>query len=398
MAQVSYNLKQDAQAAEQTRTVVANFPDSPEAYDALDLAEVVFDRAPGMDYRAYFQALSAAEPRTKSSGEALFRLGRRLFEKKEYPGAIEKLKSFCVEYISHASVKDAQFYLGEAYFQTGDMESAAAVFERFAANYADAKEHPLALFRLGNAHYNEKQYEPAAKAYAKLAELYPDNEYIKPALFNLALCYKNTGATDLAEETYHKYYELSGRSEEALSALWEIFNIQKTRGDLAGSLKTLNGIYGESEGKEDALEALYQMGEISFENNQPDEARDHWERLAMQKPGNSPWRLQGLVKLGEMYEGERNYPEAARTYEDIARNAATPEVAASAAERAKTLMRMTHQEKAAPAADEPAKAAPTDEAPPSRPGSSWEEKPGPAKAKPAAPRKRLKSVKKASGT
>ncbi|MFA6433345.1 MAG: tetratricopeptide repeat protein [Elusimicrobiales bacterium] len=371
VAQVYYNLKQDAQAVEQARTVVADFPDAPEAYDAFDLAEVVFDRAPAMDFKAYFLGLSALGPGTKSSGEALFRLGRRLFEKKDYPGAVEYLKKFCVEYIDHSSVKDAQFYLGEAYFQTGDMENAAGVFERFAANYPEAKEHPLALFRLGNAYYNGKKYEPAAKAYSKLAELYPDNEYIKPALFNLALCYKNTGATDLAEETYRRYYELSGKSEEALSALWEIFNIQKIRGDLAGSLKTLSGIYGEAEGKEDALEALYQMGEISLENKQADEARDYWERLSLQKPSNSAWRLQGLVKLGEIYEGEKNYPEAARIYEDISKNAAAPEVAKAAAERAKALIRMTYPEKSGPAKKE------------EKPSAAAEEKP-------AAPEKALK--------
>jgi TolA-binding protein len=352
VAQVYYNLKQDDRALEQTKTVVASFPDSSEAYDAMDLAEVVFDRNPAMDFTAYFLGFAGSGRQTKSSGEALFRLGRRLFEKKEYKAAVEYLKKFAVEYIDHPSVKDAQFYLGEAYFQTGDMENSAGVFERFAVNYPEAKEHPLALFRLGNAYYNEKKYEPAAAAYSKLAELYPDNEYIKPTLFNLALCYKNTGATDLAEETYHKYYELSAKSEEALSALWEIFNIQKVRGNLAGSLKTLTEIYGESDGKEDALEALYQMGDVSFENRQPDEARDYWERLALQKPPNSPWRLQGLVKLGEIYEVEKNYAEAARVYEDISRNAATPDVAKAAADRAKALARMTSEKGASSSGEE----------------------------------------------
>ncbi|HBB66831.1 MAG: hypothetical protein A2X28_00030 [Elusimicrobia bacterium GWA2_56_46] len=361
VAQVYYNQPgADARALEQTRTVAANFPDSAEAYDALDLAEAVFDRNPDMDFKAYFTGFVNAEPRTRSSGEALFRLGRRSFEKKDYAGAVENLKKFSVEYIEHPSVKDAQFYLGEAYFQTGDMENAAAVFERFAVNYTSAKEHPLALFRLGNAYYNEKKYEPAVKAYARLAELYPENEYIKPALFNLALCYKNTGAVDLAEETYRRYFDLSAKSEESLGALWEIFNIQKTRGDLAGSLKTLGEIYGEAGGKEDALEALYQMGEINLENRQPDEARDYWERLALQKPANSPWRLQGLVKLGEIYEGEKNYSEASRIYEDISRNAAAPDVAKAAAERARALARMASsggQESAAPVPATPVPAA-----------------------------------------
>jgi len=388
VAQVYYNLKQDAQAVAQTKTVINNFPFATEAYDALDLAEVIFDRDPGMDFKAYFTGLSSVEPKTKSSGEALFRLGRRLFETKNYSGAVEYLKKFCVQYIDHSSVKDAQFYLGESYFQTGDMENAAAVFERFATNYTDATEHPLALFRLGNAYYNSKKYAPAVKAYAKLTELYPDNEYIKPALFNLALCYKNTGATDLAEETYHKYYELSAKPEEALGALWEIFNIQKTRGDLAGSIKTLTEIYGEAEGKEDALEALYQMGEISLEGKQADEARDYWERLALQKPFTSSWRLQGLVKLGEIYEGEKNYPEAARVYEDISRNAATQEVSRAAGERAKALLRMAYQQKAAPASKE------TQTAPDANAADRNESEARPESENQAAPKKTLRKVRK----
>ncbi len=350
-AQISYNLKQDAQALDEARTTVSTYPDAPEAADAFDLAEAVFDRAPALDFKAWFSGLAARTPPDKTSGEASFRLGRRLFEKKDYAGAVEILKKFSVEYISHPAIKDSQFYLGEAYFQLGDMENAASVFDRFVRNYPDAKEHPVALFRLGNAYYNQKKYAEASAAYAKLAELYPQSEYIKPALFNLALCYKSTGDTDKAEETYRKYYDLTGKTDDALAALWEIYNIQKTRGDLAGALKTLTQIYGEAEGKEDGLEAMYYMGEMSYDSAQPDEARDYWERLGQQKPAGSPWRLQGLVKLGEIYEAEKNYQEAAKVYEDIARNSGKPEVARAAADRAKALLNMG---KAEPASRTPA--------------------------------------------
>ncbi len=338
LAQVRYNLKQDAQALDRSQSVVSLYPEAPEAADAFDLAEAVFDRNPGMDFNAWFVGLAGRQPPDKTSGEALFRLGRRFFEKKDYAGAIANLKKFSVEYIDHPSIKDAQFYLGEAYFQTGDMENAAGVFERFTHNYQDSKENPVALFRLGNAYYNQKKHAEAALAYAKLADLYPSSEYIKPALFNLALCYKNIGDTDKSEATYRRYYELTGKTDDALGALWEIFNIQKTRGDLAGALKTLTQIYGEADGKEDALEAMYDMGEINYDNNQLGEAREYWERLSRQTPASSAWRLKGLVKLGEIYEAEKNNPEAARVYNDIAANSDKPDVARAAAERAKALL------------------------------------------------------------
>ncbi|MBU2573325.1 MAG: tetratricopeptide repeat protein [Elusimicrobia bacterium] len=347
LAQIHYNLNADARALEQVRAVVKNFPGSTEAFDALDLAEVLFDRNPAMDFKSFLLDLADVKPRNNAAGEALFRLGRRFFEHKDYAGAAGRLKKFSVEYIDHASIKDAQFYLGEADFQNGDMRSAVRVFNRFTANYPGAREHPLALFRLGNASFNLKRYNAASTAYAKLAELYPDNEYIKPALFNLALAYKNTGAEDKAEETYRKYYALSAGSAEGPAALWEIFNMRKNNAGSAGALELLTEIYGSAQGREDALEALYQLGALSLENKQTEEARGYWEKLALQKPAGSAWRLQGLVKLGGLYEGEKNYREAAGVYEDIAANASTPDVAKAAAGRAKSLRLMPQKEAAA---------------------------------------------------
>jgi len=334
VAQIQYNLNADAPALEQVKAVVKEFPASTEALDALDLAEAVFDRNPGLDFKAFLLGLANAEPRNKASGEALFRLGRRFFGRKDYAAAAENLENFSIGYIDHASIKDAQFYLGEASFKNGDMRNAARVFSRFAANYPDAKEHPMALFRLGNASFNLKRYKAAVTAYAKLTELYPDNEYLKPALFNLALAYKETGDSVKAEETYLKYYGLSARTPDGLNALWEVYALRKNKADLAGALEALTKIYGDAQGQEDSLEALCKMGIVALENKQTEAARGYWEKLALQKPLNNVWRLQGLVKLGDLYEGEKNYSEAARVYEDIAANAA-PEVGKAAGERAK---------------------------------------------------------------
>ncbi len=354
LAQIHYNTNADSKALEQAKIVAQTFPASEEAFDALDLADALFDRAPAADFKTFFLDLAGADPRNKVSGEALFRLGRRLFERKDYAGAVENLEKFSVNYIDHASIKNAQFYLGEANFQSGDMRNAARVFNRFAANYPDAKEHPMALFRLGNASFSLKRYKPAVTAYARMAELYPDSEYIKPALFNLALAYKSMDDADKAEETYLKYYALTAGSPDALSALWEIFNLRKNKPGAAGAMETLKKISDEAQGLTDALEALFQLGAMSLENKQTEEARGYWEKLALQKPVNNAWRLQGLIKLGELYEGEKNYREAARVYDDIAANAPAPEVAKAAAERAKGFKLMPQPQPPAAEKDAPA--------------------------------------------
>jgi len=250
-------------------------------------------------------------------------------------------------------------------------------------------------------YYNQKKHEEASVAYAELVSAYPESEYVKPALFNLALCYKTIGDSDKAEAAYRKYYSLTGKSDDSLGALWEIFTIQKTRGNLSGAIKTLTQIYGEAEGREDGMEAMFRMGEISSDNHQTEEARDYWERLSKLEPASSAWRLQGMVKLAELYESEKNYGEAARAYEDISRNSQKPEFSAAAAERARALRAMGKPSsgKAINPSELPGMAGSEAEGDmDAEPSEQIEEKPKPAPAVKKAPAGKTPAKKAVKGT
>ncbi len=339
IAQSDYNGKNDTDAIAHAREVLKRFPAAQEAIDAMDLLEAVFDRSPAM-FKGVFAEIASAGEGTQVAGEAQFRLGRRLFEKKEYEAAVEELKKFSVNYTAHPSMGRAQFYLGEACFHAGKFEESAEAFARFISNYPESEDMPLAIFRLGSAYYNLKNYGLASASYQKLVDAYPKSEYIKPAMFNLALSYKSTGKADLAQETYRKYYDLAGEDPSAMAAMWEIFNLQKSRGDSIGALKTLTQIQASKPGTEDELEALYRMGEINMDENRISEAKNSWEKTVPLKPAKSPYRLQALIKLGEVYEKEGDYIAAAGFYDDLAKNAASPDVVKAARERAVSLRKM----------------------------------------------------------
>ncbi|MFH1618983.1 MAG: tetratricopeptide repeat protein, partial [bacterium] len=341
IAQTSYYTKNDSDAVSQSKEVLKQFPESTEVVDALDLMDSVFDRSPDMDYKTVLSEIVAASPRTAGAGEAQFRLGRRLYEEKSFSMAIEELKKFSVEYTAHPSLAKAQFYLGESYFQNKDMENAISVFERLVDNFSDFAELPKVLFRMGGVYFEMKKYPEAADVFRRLIDFYPDSEYIKPSLYNLALCYKFTGRTDLAQETYRRYGEMAGEKDEnAQAAQWEIFNLQKARGDADGAMKTLEQIYAAFHDTENGLLALYMMGELQVENNRPDEARETWAKLIPLKPLKSPSRLNAIIKLGDIYEKDKDYSMAASLYDDIARNSEKPSLANAARKKAADLRKM----------------------------------------------------------
>jgi hypothetical protein len=68
----------------------------------------------------------------------------------------------------------------------------------------------------------------------------------------------------------------------------------------------------------------------------PDEELNVWKEMEGMAPANNPFRLQALIKLGEMYEKYNDFTDAASVYKNLARSA-SGSLATQALERAKAL-------------------------------------------------------------
>ena len=339
LARLAYDSNQDDRALEQVKNLLSSYPKANEVNDALDLAEAVFDRSTQRDARAFFSGLVDADPRSAAAGEIQFRLGRRLYERKDYPGAAKELERFSVEYTGHPSLAKAQLLIGECYEQQQMQNEAAAAFERFTVNYPTEEEVPLALFKLGGADYSLKQYAKAVSAYERLLAEFPKTEYVKAARFNLALAYRNNGQLDQAATVYSNYTSSPGVGEdEAQNARWEIVSIDRERKDYHGALKELAEIRAKAKpGSEADLSAAYQLGEVSAASGDADGARRAWEEMIAMRPAANSYRLQALIKVVEIYEKASDWPKAIAVYEDLALNAASPTMAEAARAHIKDL-------------------------------------------------------------
>ncbi|MBI3552052.1 MAG: tetratricopeptide repeat protein [Elusimicrobia bacterium] len=343
IAQSLFNQKDDAAALKQVQELVTRFPKAPEAADGMDLMETIFDRAKGIDYKTMLRGMIAASPNSPTAAESQFRLARRAFEGKDYATSASEFQNFSVNYTNSPQLAKAQFYLGESYFAAGDYTNAVPAFERLISNFERSDDTAVALFHLASSYYSLKKYEEGVKFYQRLTEEYPGSEYLKPTLFNLALSYKALGKQDMAQYAYQKYIATVGPSDaSACSAQWEILQLQKERKDYEGAIATLEAIRDGCKEGDAGVEAAYHMGEISQLMGRPDEAMNAWEKARGMKPAGSPFRLQSLIKLGEIYEKGSDWGRAISAYEDLARNAPNKEVARSAAGRA-ALLRKDHK-------------------------------------------------------
>ncbi|MEK7746643.1 MAG: tetratricopeptide repeat protein, partial [Elusimicrobiota bacterium] len=340
-AQAAFNAKDDAASVRESQALLARFPDAPEATDALDLMEAVFDRAPSMDFKQAFGAVAAAAPKSQAAADAQFRTARRFFEAKKLPEAAAEFQKFSVDFTGSPQLKKAQFLLAESYYSAGRYGDSVFAFQRFLDNFPKSEDTSLALFHLAGAHYALKDFEPASQHYQRLVEEYPESEYSKAAQFNLALAYKSLGKLDRAQEAYARYVNTVGvKDEGGKAALWEVFGLQRDRKDFTGAMATLERILNTGPDPDTALEANYRRGEILLLLNSKDEAVKTWEAMAAMEPKGNAFRLDGLIKLGEVYEQASDLERAAGVYEDLAKNAPAAATAKAAKERAEGLRRI----------------------------------------------------------
>ncbi|MBI4423000.1 MAG: tetratricopeptide repeat protein [Elusimicrobia bacterium] len=348
----SFNSKDDIGTIREAASLLGRFPAAPEATDALDLMEAVFERSPSIDFKAALGAIIQAKPHSAVAGEAQFRLARLLFEKKKYVEAAAEFQQFSVDYTDNAQLPKAQFLLAESYFAAQRFAEAVPSFNRFLNNFPRSEETARALFHLAGSFYSLKKHDEAAKTYQRLLEEYPESEHGQAALFNLALCYKALGKLDRAQEAYVKHASLAGPGDRtAQDSLWEVFNIQKERREYMAALDTLRRIEdGGGEAAELQLETIYRTGEIYAAMNRVDEALSSWERLREMRPASNPFRLQSLIKLGEAYEKASDLAKAAAVYEDLAKNA-SGDISSAARERASGLRKALKGQPGAPKPD-----------------------------------------------
>ena len=334
VAMSAFNAKDDAATLKGALALVSRFPTSPEATDALDLMESVYDRSPSADYKASLRAVVEAAPGTLVGGDAQFRIGRRLFEAKAFADAATEFQRFSVDFTGSPKLKKAQFLLAESYFNADKPADAVQAFERFLENFPTSEDTALALFHQAGAHYKLQQFEPATKAYQRLIDDFPKAEYAKAALFNLALAYKAIGKLDRAEQAYRLYIIQAEGEPSGRDALWELVEVQKERKDFRAALDSLERI--TSGGDNDAvLEGMFRKSEIYLMMDDRGEAVKTWEAMLPLAPKNNPFRIKGLINLGEEYEKRKDDCGSAGVYEDITRNSPQGNVAQAAKERAR---------------------------------------------------------------
>lgn len=235
----------------------------------------------------------------KGPDEDLYDYASLLYERKEYPLAVQSFGQYLQRHPSGRHVPMCLFRIGESYVNQNQAGDAEKYFLEVVNRYPTSEGAPSSAYRLGAIRFNEKRFDESARYFAFCESKSPFPQ------IKLAAGYNKSRA-----------YQMMGDRKKMLAALEAVASVKKDNPFLESALLSLATALLAEDRKKEALsmfldlleasqdkliisDALVKAGVIEAENGKPEDALKHFEealKLLETTPENRALALVGSVQ------------------------------------------------------------------------------------------------------
>ncbi len=322
----NYNLNNNEEALKYYQKLVNQYPQSPEADEALDnMKNIYVELGRPNDYVDFVQkagkviSISEADSITYASAELKY-------NNNDCAAAIDAFSNYISKYPQGAYVLEANFYRSECYSKNKDWQNALPGYE-YAVNQGSSRFAERAAYAAAHIFYFEtKDYSNAKIYFNKLKDLATTPENQLEALRGLVRSYYQTKdyaqANDAAKElltkkglstddkaianlVLGKSLQAANQCEQAIAAFKEVAAINKS---------------------EWGAEARYEIANCYLMLNQLPAAEKAGLQVIKVTGSYDYWVAKAYILLGDVYLQEKDYFNAKATYQSVANNATIPEL------------------------------------------------------------------------
>lgn len=325
-----FNLNNNNTALQQYKTLIGQYPNSPEANDALENVRTIYIQEGRPDEYAAFMR-QAGKPISVSAEDSLtYVAAETQLSNGNTSAALTALGNYLNKFPDGAYSIDANFYRAEIYYDKKDWKNALAGYEAVAAN-APNKFAERAILEAARIHFFElKSYEQAEKYFAQLAQEASNAENRLEAMRGLLrsqyqlekwaeaaanakelIGVKNASTDDkaLANMAIAKSYEINKQYDQAIASFKSV--IQLTKSALAA-------------------EARYGVANAWFELNKLTDAEKAAFEVINKSGSYDYWITKAYILLGDIYFKQKDYFNAKATFQSVADNTIEPNLKAEA--------------------------------------------------------------------
>jgi TolA-binding protein len=337
-----YNLNNNKEALNQYDSLLRQYPNSPEAQDALDNAKTIYvEEGRSSDYVNFAKGMGV-EVSASQEDQLAYEEAEVQFNNGNFPGAVQRFEAYLAKFPDGKYSLEANYYKSEIYFSQKDWAKAvvgyAAVSDRAPNKFGEKS-----LLQAARLYFfNLKDYSNAEKYFSRLKDFASSEENKLEAMRGLLRCqYQLQQWPDAVGNAKDMLNQKSASTDDKVLANMAIANSFKADNKCESALQYFRIAAGLTKSAYGA-EARYQIADCLFQGGQLKDAEKAAFEVINKSGSYEDWVTKSYLLLGDIYFSEKDYFNAKATYQSIIENAKIEDLRLRAQQK---LAQVTEEEK-----------------------------------------------------
>nr|WP_321224879.1 tetratricopeptide repeat protein [uncultured Psychroserpens sp.] len=221
---------------------------------------------------------------------------------------IQGLRSFIDDFPRSSLRDDAMYELANSYIKINETDKAMAMYDRLNSEYKNSVFISKALLRQGLSYYNANDNERALSKFKKVANDYPSTEEANQAVATARLIYIDLGRVDDYAAWVKTLDYIDVTDAELDNTTYLAAEKQYLDNNTDGAIRQFNNYLNEFPNGIHALKSHFYLAEMYSQKDFSDNAKPHYEYVVNKQKGE--FTEQAIVKLSEIYLGNKNWDKA----------------------------------------------------------------------------------------
>ncbi len=336
-----YNLNNNTEALNQYDSLLKQYPNSPEAQDALDNAKTIYvEQGRSSDY-VNFAKTMGVEVSASQEDQLAYEEAEVQFNNGNFDGAIQRFEAYLVKFPDGKYSLEANYYKSEIYFSRKDWAKAVVGYAAV-ADKAPNKFGEKSLLQAARLYYfSLKDYANAEKYFSKLKDFSASGENKMEAMRGLLRCqYQLQQWPDAVANAKDLLAQKGLSTDDKVLANMAIAKSYQVNNDCTTALQYFR-IAADLTKSAYGAEARYEIANCLFKANLMKDAEKAAFEVINKSGSYEEWVTRSYLLLGDIYFSEKDYFNAKATFQSIIENAKVEELRLQALQK---LAKVTDEE------------------------------------------------------
>jgi len=321
-----YNLENNSEALKQYSSLLQQFPNSPEAEEALENAKIIYvEEGRSAEYINFARSMGK-DISTTQEEQLAYQEAEVQFNNGNFPAAAKKFEDYLDKFPQGKHSLEALYYKSEIYFNQKDWAKAAPGYEILSDRVPNKFGEKSLLNAARINFFDIKNYDKAEKYFAKLKEFATSQENKLEAMRGLLRSQfqlqKWSDATDNAKELLAQ--KGIGTDDKVLANL-AIARGHQVNNQYGEAITAYRNVASLSKGAFGA-EARYEIANCFFIQNRLSDAEKAAFEVINKAGSYEQWVTKAYILLGDVYFKQKDYFNAKATYQSVIENAKIEEL------------------------------------------------------------------------